>query len=157
MMADEALKADETIKVRAMVLEDVPRVYEIEVASFKTPWTVDAFEKEITTNQLAIYHVITVDYCIVGFAGMWAVIDELHITNIAIAPDYRGKGLSNLLMQALFDYAQTNQFASMTLEVRTTNAVAIGLYEKYNFVTLGVRKGYYLDTGEDALIMWKEF
>lgn len=145
------------IEVRRMRIDDVESVFEIETLSFKTPWTKEAFENEVTKNQLAVYFVVTLDGCVVGYAGMWTIVDELHVTNVAVTPDQRGKGLSSRLMETLFEYAIDHKFASMTLEVRTTNSVAIKLYEKFGFKGLGVRKGYYQDTNEDALIMWKEF
>ncbi|GAU75630.1 ribosomal protein S18-alanine N-acetyltransferase [Fusibacter sp. 3D3] len=145
------------IELRRMTVTDVDSVFEIETLSFKSPWTKEAFVNEVVKNQLAVYFVVTLDALVVGYAGMWTVVDELHITNVAITPDQRGKGLSNRLMERLFEFAIENKFTSMTLEVRTTNAVAISLYEKYGFKGLGVRKGYYQDTNEDALIMWKEF
>lgn len=143
--------------VRRMTEADVKAVYEIEMASFKTPWSMESFEKEIRENQLAVYFVVEVVGEVVGYAGMWTVMDELHITNVAVMPSHRGKGLSSCLMDKLFEFAAMKHFKSMTLEVRTANSVAIGLYEKFGFVGMGIRKGYYQDTNEDALIMWKEF
>ncbi|MBF4694485.1 ribosomal protein S18-alanine N-acetyltransferase [Fusibacter ferrireducens] len=145
------------LEVRRMTLDDVESVYEIETLSFKSPWSKDAFFNEVNQNQLAVYFVVTLNEEIIGYAGMWTVVDELHVTNVAIAPDKRGMGFSSRLMEKLFEFAVENKFASMTLEVRTTNKVAINLYEKYGFKSLGIRKGYYQDTNEDALIMWKEF
>lgn len=145
------------IDVRRMTLEDVESVFEIETLSFKSPWSKEAFINEVGQNQLAVYFVVTLDGQVVGYAGMWTVVDELHVTNVAITPEQRGKGLSSKIMEKLFEFAVANKFTSMTLEVRTTNKVAISLYEKYGFNGFGVRKGYYQDTNEDALIMWKEF
>ena len=154
--SDEVINAN-TIEVRRMTLEDVESVFEIEKLSFKTPWSREAFVNEVVQNQLAVYFVITLNEQVVGYGGMWTVVDELHVTNVAIAPEHRGKGFSSMIMEKLFEFATTNKFASMTLEVRTTNQVAISLYEKHGFKGYGVRKGYYQDTNEDALIMWKEF
>ncbi len=153
---NEKIKND-VIGVRRMLMDDVESVFQIETLSFKTPWTKEAFENEVGKNQLAVYFVVTLNEVVVGYAGMWTIVDELHVTNVAVTPEHRGKGLSNKLMETLFDFATENKFASMTLEVRTTNTVAIKLYEKYGFKGLGIRKGYYQDTNEDALIMWKEF
>lgn len=143
--------------IRRMTIDDVEAVYRIEVESFKTPWSLDAFDNEIRKNQLAVYFVAVFEEEVIGYAGMWTVVDELHVTNVAVTPSFRGRGISKLLMDALFNYAHQMGFISITLEVRTNNAVAISLYEQYGFKALGVRKGYYQDTNEDALIMWKEF
>jgi len=143
--------------IRRMSLEDVPAVHLIESQSFSVPWSENAFEEEMTTNMLAIYHVAVLDNTIVGYAGMWEVIDELHITNIAVEKSFRGKGIGNALMEYIIEYGYTKGFHAMTLEVRKGNRSAIALYEKYDFEILGLRKGYYTDNHEDALVMWKEF
>ena len=87
---------------------------------------------------------------------MWIIIDEGHITNIAVHTDYRGQGIGNAIVKSLIKIAKENNAIRMTLEVRTTNTAAIDLYKKYGFEVAGLRKNYYFDTGEDALIMWKE-
>ena len=87
---------------------------------------------------------------------MWLIMDEIHITNIAIDPPFRGKGYSKALMEALINFGQGNGYHHMTLEVRVSNHVAIALYEKIGFTSVGKRPKYYIDTGEDALVMWKE-
>ncbi len=144
------------LKTRRMTIEDVERVYEIEVESFKTPWTKEAFQNEITVNTLAEYIVLLYDDQIIGYGGMWLIVDEIHITNIALAIEFRGKGYSKVLIDALIQFGQEKQFENMTLEVRESNQVAISLYEQFGFVSVGKRPKYYIDTGEDALVMWKE-
>lgn len=144
------------LTIRKMTELDVDAVFDIEVHSFKTPWSKDAFYKEMTENALAEYIVICEEDRIVGFGGMWLIIDEIHITNIAIAPNERGKGYSKPLVQAMIDFATERRFKHMTLEVRVSNAIAIALYEQFGFVSVGKRPKYYIDTGEDALVMWKE-
>ena len=139
-----------------MTIEDVERVYEIEVESFKTPWTKEAFQNEIIINTLAEYIVLLYDDQIIGYGGMWLIVDEIHITNIALATEFRGKGYSKVLIDALIQFGQEKQFEHMTLEVRESNQVAISLYEQFGFVSVGKRPKYYIDTGEDALVMWKE-
>jgi ribosomal-protein-alanine N-acetyltransferase len=139
-----------------MNLEDVAGVHLIETQSFSVPWSENAFIEEMTTNMLAIYHVAVLDGGIVGYAGMWEVIDELHITNIAVEKAFRGRGIGNALMKYIIEYGYTKGFHAMTLEVRRGNLSAISLYEKYDFEVLGVRKEYYTDNHEDALVMWKE-
>lgn len=144
------------LKTRRMTIEDVERVYEIEVESFKTPWTKEAFQNEIIINTLAEYIVLLYDDQIIGYGGMWLIVDEIHITNIALATEFRGKGYSKVLIDALIQFGQEKQFEHMTLEVRESNQVAISLYEQFGFVSVGKRPKYYIDTGEDALVMWKE-
>jgi ribosomal-protein-alanine N-acetyltransferase len=92
-------------------------------------------------------------FLITGFSGIWMLVDEAHITNLAVRGNYRNKGLGEYLMLATYDLAQSLNAVFMTLEVRASNIVAQGLYNKYGFVEMGVRKGYYLDNHEDAIIM----
>ncbi len=93
---------------------------------------------------------------IVGYAGMWLMVDEGHVTTIASHPDTRGKGIGELLLLALIDRALSLRARWMTLEVRASNTVAQNLYHKYTFKDMGVRKRYYSDNGEDALVMWTD-
>ena len=144
------------VDVRKMTVDDIDRVYEIEVQSFKTPWSKDSITKEVVENTLAEYFVLTLDQNVIGYGGMWLIMDELHITNVAVTPEYRGKGYSSVLIQSLIDFGKERKFKHMTLEVRFGNSVAIALYEKFGFVSVGKRPKYYVDTGEDALVMWKE-
>lgn len=144
------------VQFRKMTLEDIDDVYAIEVSSFTTPWTKDAFYKELVENTLAAYFVVEEDDQLVAYGGMWQIMDELHITNIAVAKGSRGKGYSKVLMDGLIDYGKKYAFKHMTLEVRQSNNVAIALYEKYGFESVGIRPKYYMDTNEDALVMWKE-
>ena len=87
---------------------------------------------------------------------MWLVLDEGHITNIAVHPDYRGRGIGEKLVLAMLELARNSGIAGVTLEVRVSNNAAKKLYNKLGFVDSGIRKGYYSDTGEDAVIMWKK-
>jgi len=144
------------INVRGMRLKDIDAVYEIEKASFSTPWSKDSFIREIRDNLLAKYFVVVYNDKLVGYGGMWLIIDEAHITNIAIHPDYRGKGLGSLLLEAMIDYARQSNIFKMTLEVRRSNTKAISLYKKHGFKECGIRPKYYTDNGEDAIIMWRE-
>jgi ribosomal-protein-alanine N-acetyltransferase len=93
---------------------------------------------------------------IVGYAGLWLMTDEAHITTIAVDPDYQGNGLGELLLVALIDRAQQIGAHWLTLEVRVTNKVAQALYAKYTFKEMGLRRRYYSDNGEDALVMWTD-
>jgi ribosomal-protein-alanine N-acetyltransferase len=144
------------IEIRRRVYEDLDEIMEMEVKSFSTPWSRKAFENELINNMLAVYYVAVYEGKCIGYAGMWHVMDELHITNVAVHPDYRGHHIANLLMEALIAFGDSDAYVGMTLEVRVGNHVAIHLYEKYGFTKLGIRRGYYQDNGEDAMVMWKE-
>lgn len=140
----------------AMTLADVAAVHQVELRSFALPWTADAFEQELSGNAFALYVVLKHGTRGVGYGGMWLILDEAHVTNVAIDPDYRGQGLGEHLMWDLIHRARQRGATRMTLEVRVTNYVAQNLYAKLNFRGCGFRKGYYSDTGEDALIMWRD-
>jgi len=143
-------------KIRKMTLEDLAAVVVVENICFTTPWSEDSFRNELTTNMLAVYYVAEVDDHVVGYAGMWHVMDELHITNVAVHPDYQGRSIGNQLLEALIGFSASGPYKGMTLEVRVSNEVAINLYKKYGFEKLGIRRGYYQDNKEDAMVMWKE-
>jgi ribosomal-protein-alanine N-acetyltransferase len=138
---------------------DIDGVMAVEVLAFKTPWTRTAFEEEICNNDIALYLVLLETNSgsekIIGYAGMWKVIDEAHVTNIAILPAYHRQGFGHILFTALINQAKDMGAVSMTLEVRESNTAARRFYENFGFKEEGVRGGYYSDTNEDALIMWK--
>lgn len=135
---------------------DVDAVLKVENEAFTTPWSRAAFEAETSDNELAYYLVVDVGGVIAGYAGMWLIIDEAHVTNIALAAAYRGAGLGEQLVRALMELAQERGAVSMTLEVRVSNVKAQALYTKLGFVSRGKRRNYYTDNREDALIMWCE-
>lgn len=140
--------------VRLMNLEDIDDVLIIENSSFSTPWSREAFERDMN-NDMAMYLCIEYDKKIVAYAGFWKVFDEAHVTNVAVLPEYRGKGISKVLMHSLFNLACTNNIDRMTLEVRESNYVAINLYTRLGFDNCGKRPNYYRQPSEDAIIMWK--
>jgi len=139
-----------------MSFEDIDQVCEIENLSFSMPWSRESFESELVKNSLARYIVAKVDGRVAAYGGMWIVLDEAHITNIAVHPDYRGQKIGERLVLEMFRAAKESKAARITLEVRTSNEAARKLYNKLGFHDYGIRKGYYEDTGEDAAIMWKE-
>lgn len=140
--------------IRNMVVDDIDDVVEIEHQSFSLPWSREAFEAEVCDNDLAVYLIMTSGKQVIGYGGMWIILDEAHVTNIAILPSYRGKGLGKILLNAMIKAAKGQGAQSMTLEVRAGNIVAQKLYAGFGFKNCGVRPGYYTDNREDALIMW---
>ncbi|NLG24429.1 MAG: ribosomal protein S18-alanine N-acetyltransferase [Clostridiales bacterium] len=141
------------IRIRLMTVDDVDAVHAIEAVSFTPPWSREAFVKETTENRCARYLVIEEDGAPIGYAGVWLVLDEGHITNIAIAPDRRGKGYGERLLRALIQLAADTGLSFLTLECRRSNAAAQALYHKLGFVDVGYRKRYYPDNAEDALVL----
>lgn len=142
--------------IRKACEEDIDSIMEIELESFTTPWSREAFLKEINENKLAYYLVAIINNQIVGYAGMWLIVDESHITNVGVKRKYRGVGAGSKLLEGLIQICKIKEIGNMTLEVRKSNDVAKNLYEKYGFLEYGIRPRYYEDTGEDALIMWKK-
>jgi len=140
------------IIIRRMTMADVDGVAAVEAATFPTPWSRDAFASEMK-NVAARYLVAEKDGKIIGFAGAWIILDESHITNIAVLKDERGQGVGRRLTEGLMQYLSNLGAAYATLEVRKSNQVAQNLYVSLGFIKLGVRKRYYEDNGEDALIM----
>jgi [ribosomal protein S18]-alanine N-acetyltransferase len=152
MMKD--LLSEDEIRIEPMQTKDVEEVHAIESRSFLTPWSQGTFYSELLENQFAYYLVAKDGDTLVGYGGMWIILDEGHITNVAVLPEYRGRGLGQRLLRALIDRALVEGALRMTLEVRPSNKRALALYKKNGFVIRGVRKGYY--QGEDAYIMWKD-
>lgn len=138
-------------EMKASNLNDVLNVSSL---SLKESWSKDSLEKELS-NPLAKYMVAEVDNKVVGFAGLWTVCNEGHITNIAVHPNYRGQGIGSKLVESLINNSTSWYINSLTLEVRASNTIAQNLYKKYGFQEEGMRKHYYQDNNEDAIIMWK--
>ena len=137
-------------------IEHINDIMTVENLSFSIPWSRDAFIEEITRNKFAIYISARLDDKVVGYGGMWKVIDEGHITNIAVHPEFRGNKIGSALLEELLTIAKNEGINKLTLEVRKSNLVAQKLYSKFGFLVEGMRKGYYSDNNEDALIMWKD-
>ena len=144
------------IRIAPMTAADLPAVHAIERASFAVPWPNDAYRNELATNRLASYVIARADDEIVGFAGLWVMVDEAHVTTFAVHPRWRRRGVGERLLLALLDIAVARQAREATLEVRLSNMPARRLYEKYGFRPVGIRPRYYSDNGEDALIMTTE-
>ena len=139
--------------IRRMTLDDLDAVVAIEAATFPTPWSRDSFRQELERNVAARYLVAEMEGQVIGYAGAWIILDESHITNIAIEESRRGLGYGRALTTALMQYLSNLGAAYATLEVRRSNLRAQNLYKSLGFVELGVRKRYYEDNREDALIM----
>lgn len=143
------------IQIIPMTLTHVPQVMEVERQSFSTPWSKDAYIFELLHNEVAHYLVSMVGDLVVGYAGVWTMVDEAHVTNIAVLPLWRRQKIGERLMLELISLAKEHGCSKMTLEVRKSNWGARDLYEKLGFIALGCRRNYYSDTKEDAIIMWK--
>jgi ribosomal-protein-alanine N-acetyltransferase len=144
-----ALRTD----VRPMRMGDIPAVHEIERSSFNEPWPEHALRQELTGNRLARYLVAERGGRIVGYAGVWLMVDEAHITTFGVLPDARRSGVGVRMLLAVAELGVELGAARLTLEVRPSNAPAIALYERFGFAVVGRRPRYYTDDGEDALIM----
>jgi ribosomal-protein-alanine N-acetyltransferase len=139
-----------------MTLEDLDEVLEVEQSAFTTPWSRRAFVSELTQNNYAVYLVVKRGRRTIAYGGMWAVLGEAHITNVAVRPEERGRKVGDLLLRSLLIAAEERNCLKATLEVRRSNLVAQNLYRKYGFLERGVRRGYYTDDGEDAFVMVRE-
>lgn len=137
-----------------MTSEHLVDICEISIFSFPIPWSYDSFKRELK-NKLASYLVVIMDNRVLAYGGIWVILEEAHITNIAVHPDYRCKGIGETLLNALLDKAYARGAKEITLEVRVSNLPAQWLYKKLGFSEEGIRKNYYEDNKEDALIMWK--
>ena len=141
------------IVVDRMTVDDLIAVHVIERESFSTPWPEHAYRQEIEQNRLAHYIVARYGNSIVGFAGIWLLVDEAHVTTFATRTAWRRQGIGERLLVALLDLSLARGAKEATLEVRPSNVPAKRLYEKYGFKVVGVRPRYYSDNNEDALIM----
>jgi ribosomal-protein-alanine N-acetyltransferase len=139
--------------IRAMGLDDIPQVMEIDRLSFPLPWSENSFRKELAENEHAYFFVAEAQGGIVGFAGYWYIVDECHISTLAVHPAQRGQGIGDLLLAAALRHALALGAALATLEVRESNVAAQTLYRKYGFEVAGRRRRYYRNNDEDALLM----
>ena len=142
--------------IRRMTIRDVDAVTAIEQAVFPRPWTKADFEKEMTKNVCARYLVAETEGKLVAYAGVWVVLDEGQVTKIAVLSEFRSRGIGETVFRALLQYAANLGAAFVTLEVRESNMPARRLYEKCGFISVGIRKKYYEDNGENGVIMLLE-
>lgn len=141
--------------IRKMVQSDIQQVAALEKECFSKPWSENAISKEVD-NKNAIFFVYEEQDRILGYAGMYLIIDEGDILNVAVTANSRNKGIARQILLSMFEKAESMGIHKFTLEVRKSNQFAIRLYEKLGFITEGCRKNFYDDPQEDGLIMWKK-
>ncbi len=144
---------DDRLSLAPMTLDDLDEVLAVERASFQTPWSRGAFRYELTENRVARSVVVRVGRQLTGYVCLWEVGQEIHITNLAVHPSFRRRGIARALLGSILEQARQSGVELVFLEVRPTNVEALSLYESLGFKVIGRRKGYYFDTGEDALVM----
>ena len=142
-----------TLHTGPMTLDDLDAVLAIERASFTTPWSRAAFRYELEQNRVARCVVSRAGTAVVGYLCLWEIGHEIHITNLAVHPQFRRQGIARALLATTLEEARRSGATQAFLEVRPTNVEARALYERFGFQVIGRRKGYYFDTGEDALVM----
>lgn len=144
-------------QVRPMTAADLPRVLEIEQVAFKNPWSADLLRRELghdwSTILVAEEPGPRGQMTLLGFVIFWVVHDELHVLNVATAPEHRCRGVARLVLQAALDHGRRKRCTLATLEVRRSNGAALGLYRDFGFRPVGIRPNYYVDEGEDAIVM----
>ena len=144
--------------IRPIRREDIAQIAEIEKLCFAMPWSEESIRKDVTENVVACWLVMDDgEGRVLAYAAMWFVLDEAHVCNVAVHPDFRGRGYGKAIFGALVETAKKNSMSLMELEVRRSNTVAQNLYHSFGFIDVGYRKRYYEDNKEDALLMFKEF
>ncbi|MCL1982983.1 MAG: ribosomal protein S18-alanine N-acetyltransferase [Clostridiales bacterium] len=142
--------------IKRASIGDVWPLAEMDKICFSQPWSEQSFYEEIVCNKLARYLIAEIGGVMAGYAGIWVVLDEGHITNVAVHPDFRRKGIAKALISSLIESSAAEGVTMFTLEVRASNNDAISLYKRLGFTVHGSRKAYYDDNDEDAMIMWKK-
>ncbi|MFD2211613.1 ribosomal protein S18-alanine N-acetyltransferase [Virgibacillus halophilus] len=140
--------------IRPMALADIEAVMKVETATYTSPWERHIFFQELSQNFHAHYYVLELEGEVIGYAGMWVVVDDAQITNIAILPGYRGKKYGEQLFRFMVGKAVILGAVHLSLEVRVSNHIAQRMYSKFGLVEGGIRKNYYSDNQEDAIVMW---
>ena len=142
----------EDLQIKKMQSIHVEEIYKIEEEAFFTPWSKKSIISEVK-NPIGRYIVIVYEEQVIAYGGFWLVLEDANINNIAVKEEYRGKGIAKILMNTLISMAKKEGAKNMYLEVRQSNINAQGLYRMLNFKMVGLRKGYYVDTNEDAIVM----
>jgi ribosomal-protein-alanine N-acetyltransferase len=145
-----------SIELRRLEPRDLDTVEEIERASYPTPWSRSMFVAELRKPSSLALGACSPEGDLVGYAFISRYVDAWHVMNVAVATDFRRRGIATLLLERLFEETATDPQRGYTLEVRVSNSHAIRLYEQLGFESRGIRRGYYTDNREDALIMWRE-
>lgn len=146
-----------SIRIKPMEKSDIDSVIAIEEKAYGPHhWSKESFMGELSNELAKYFSVFSENGDLIAYCGCWQILEEAHITNIAVDPDFRQKHIGEAMLKTIIDECYKNMAKYITLEVRVGNKPAIGLYEKYGFKSLGTRKGYYQDNNEDALIMWTE-
>jgi ribosomal-protein-alanine N-acetyltransferase len=138
-----------------MCTADIPLIAAIDVDSFDVPWSEASFTRELEENRLARYYCLDLDGATVGYMGLWLIVFEAHITNIALRREQRRQGLGEHLLRFVLADLERLGITDFTLEVRASNTAALALYSKVGFESSGIRPRYYVDNNEDAVIMWR--
>jgi ribosomal-protein-alanine N-acetyltransferase len=148
-----------TIELRLLLLDDLGEIEEIERRSYPTPWSRSMFAGELAKPSsicLGAFAADSEDGALAGYLIVSRYVDAWHVMNIAVDPDQRERGVATMLLERLFELTAEDARRGYTLEVRVSNRKAIDLYERLGFTSRGLRRGYYTDNREDALIMWKD-
>ena len=148
-----------TVELRALGLSDLRAIEEIERRSYPTPWSRSMFAGELAKPSSICVGAFDLDGdsgTLAGYLIVSRYVDAWHVMNIAVDPDHRGRGIATMVLERLFELTVDDARRGYTLEVRVSNSTAIALYERLGFESRGIRRGYYTDNGEDALIMWKD-
>lgn len=144
-----------SIEFRIAEEQHVKQMHEIEEAVFPVPWSYESLFQDVCQHEIAVYIVGLHEDEVVSYGGFWFVLDEAHVTNLAVKKSFRRLGVGGAMMDVLFSAAAKIGVKSMTLEVRRSNDPAIALYKKKGFEKAGIRRKYYADNGEDAILMTK--
>ena len=142
--------------IRRAEEKDIRPIALLETVCFSDPWSEDSVRYDVMENKLSFYLVAETEGRVAGYMGIWNIMDEGHITNVAVAPEYRRRHIASAMIEVMLEVTGESGIKRHTLEVRAGNAKAISLYEKYGFEIKAVRPGYYQDNGENAFIMWRE-
>ena len=140
------------MEIGRMRAEHLTQMAELDELCFPVPWTLGMFKSELR-NPVAVYYIAEEAGTVIGYAGMQVILDEGYITNVAVHPDFRRKGLARALLARLLEDAEKRELAFLTLEVRQSNLPAQTLYQSLGFIEVGLRPGYYHSPREDALLM----
>ena len=147
----------QSFQIREMTYDDIDDILQVEELCYgEHHWSRESFLTELN-NEISSYRcILDINGKCVGYMGIWKIIDEAHVTNLSVHPDYQNKKIAHRLLLASIEECYKEKIKYITLEVRVSNKKAIHLYEKFGFKSLGLRKKYYQDNNEDALIMWSE-